>query len=514
MKIAILITCNDKSDFVNRHPDDGEKFSALMSAVRPDWEYCPLPVRNNAFPNSVDEYDGYIVCGSSASVHDNHEWIIRLFHLIRQIDSCGIPLFGCCFGHQAIAKALGGEVSRNNFGWSAGIETTCIVRNEDWMPAESSEIRMHSFHIEQVSDLPAGCRVVGTNPNCPIASFARGDHVFTTQYHPEMTEPFARELVEDMADELGDGLAGARKDVAKETQGPEFATWLARFFEFAQVSRTTDRRGTPDPVQARHDAAIEVAKLAGIMALRYFRNLSKLQIDSKGPGDLVSDADRAVEQLVRTEISNRFPDDGIVGEEFAPMGASSSFTWVIDPIDGTANFVAGIPVWCVAIACIRDSATVVGVVHDPSHNETFHCHRNRGAFLNGRATRTSKSVALSDSHLGIGFSSKFRKDSTMALFEHLLDKRVMFSRTGSGALGIAHVASGRHAGFIEEHQNVWDCIAGLLLVEEAGGIVQEHDPDRLLAAGGRVVVSAPFVFEAVQTIADHAFGSPAATASN
>ena len=511
MKIAILITCNDASEFVRSHPDDGEKFRELMSAVRPGWEYCPLHVSANEFPESVDDFDGYVVCGSSASVHDGDDWISRLLNLIRQIDSNGIPLFGCCFGHQAIAKALGGEVARNDFGWSAGTETTRFVRVEDWMPTGGDEISLYSFHHEQVSRLPAGCRVVGTNPICPISSFARGDHVFTTQYHPEMPKAFAKALVEEMESDLGDGLADARTSVEGGAQGPEFASWIARFLEFAHVSRTTRRRGTPDPVAERHDAAIEIARLAGAMALRYFRQLPKLHVESKGPGDFVSEADRNVEQLVRAEIGNRFPEDGIVGEEFGGGRANSSFTWVIDPIDGTTNFVSAIHAWCVSIACVRDSTTVVGVIHDPVHNEMHHCRRNRGTFLNGTATAVSRVTDLADAHLGVGFSSKFRAETTLALFKRLLNDRVMFSRTGSGALGLAHVASGRHDGFIEEHQNVWDCIAGLLLVEEAGGMVLEHDPDQLLEAGGRIAVANPFVFEAVRSIATDAFGSPEST---
>ena len=506
MKIAILITCNDTSEFAKRHPDDGEKFRELLSGVRPDWEYCPVPVNADEFPENVDDFDGYVVCGSSASVHDEDGWINRLLNLIRQIDSKGVPLFGCCFGHQAIARALGGEVARNGFGWSAGTETTRIVRKEDWMPTGSNEISLHSFHHEQVSGLPAGCRVVGTNPNCPIASFARGDHVFTTQYHPEMSKAFAKALVEDMETDLGDGLADARRSVEGKAQGPEFASWIARFLEFAHVSRTTRRRGTPDPVAQRHDAAIEIARLAGAMALRYFRQLPNLQVESKGPGDFVSEADRKVEQLVRAEIGNRFPEDGIVGEEFGGGRANSSFTWVIDPIDGTTNFVSGIPAWCVSIGCVRDSTTVVGVIHDPVHNEMHHCRRNRGTFLNGTATAVSTTTDLADAYLGVGFSAKFRRESTLALFERLLGDRIMFSRNGSGALSLAQVASGRHDGFIEEHQNVWDCIAGLLLVEEAGGIVLEHDAGQLLEAGGRIAVANPFVFQTVDSIAADAFG--------
>ena len=506
MKIAILITCSDESDFSKRHPDDGQKFISLLSAVRSGWEFCPIPVRDSVFPDSPDEYDAYIVCGSVASVNGQDRWIGRLLDFIRQLDANRIPLFGCCFGHQAIAKALGGEVSGNPNGWSAGIETTRIVRTEDWMPRDAGQIDLYSFHLEQVSELPSGCRVVGTSRNCPIASLARGNHVFTTQYHPEMSASYATELVEDMAAELAGRLTDSRDRVRGRAQGTEFAEWIARFLEFASVSRITADRGTPDPVGERHNAALDMARRAGASALRYFRDVSNLKVESKGPGDLVSEADMAVEQLVRDEISSRFPDDGIVGEEFGHKPANTGFTWVIDPIDGTANFVRGIPSWCVIIACIRDSVTVSGIIFDPTNDELYHCRRNGGAWLNDRPVRTANLQSVSNGITGFGYSPSFCKDSTIALVSLLLDKRCSIARKGSGALDIAYVACGRYVSFIEERHKVWDCLAGLLLVEEAGGIVLEHDPDKLIEEGGRIVVSGPFVFEEIRSIADKAFG--------
>ena len=505
MKIAILITCIDKSDFARRHPDDGEKFRVLLSAVRPDWEYVPFRVSDLEFPEVLDDFDGYVVCGSCASANDDLEWVLRLLDMIREADAASLPVFGCCFGHQAVAKALGGKVARNGFGWSAGIETTDFNRREDWMPDGLGSLEVYSFHQEQVTELPAGCRIVGTNRRTPVASFARGDHIFTSQYHPEITQPFIADLVEDMADALGHGADESRRHAAKEAQGPEFAELIALFFEHASVSRTTGRRQTPDPVSERHLAAKDMARMAGEMALRYFGELSKLHIERKGPGDLVSEADRNVEELVRSEIKRRFPDDGIIGEEFANKEADSAFTWVIDPIDGTANYVRGIPAWCVSIACVRDAATVVGVIFDPVHDEMHHCRRNRGTWLNEAPQRVVQSPVLTDFTAGIGFSSKFRKATTLAMLEGLLENRLVFARSGSGALGLAHVACGRYNCFLEEHQNAWDCMAGLLLVEEAGGIVQDHCAETLLKQGGKVVVSGPFAFEAIRSIADKAF---------
>ncbi len=505
MKIAILITCNDTSEFAKRHPDDGEKFRALLSPIRPHWEYRPVRVTDGELPERVDDHDGYIVCGSSASVQDEQGWVIRLLEFIRDVDSRNIPLFGCCFGHQAIAKALGGEVALNRFGWSAGIETTEFVRNEDWMPPEQRSIDLYSFHEEQVSELPAGCRVVGTGPSCPVAAFARGRHVFTTQYHPEMTADYALDLVNDMTAELGSKQAECRSQLEKGAQGDEFAQLLVKFLEFAHSARISQQQQSPDPIQDRHEAAIDIARLAGDLTMGYFGEVSKLHIESKGPGDLVSEADRNAEHLIRSEISKRFPDDGIIGEEFDRKPDSSGFTWVIDPIDGTANFVRGIPVWCISIACVRGPHTVIGVINDPVHDEMYDCRRNHGTRLNGTIQHVSQGVDLSEGYSGVGFSPKFRNETTSALIGRLLDERIIFSRSGSGALGLAYVASGRFSAFIEEHMNAWDCLAGLLLVEEAGGIVLDHDAERLIERGGKIVASGPFAYGSLRRIADEVF---------
>ena len=118
-------------------------------------------------------------------------------------------------------------------------------------------------------------------------------------------------------------------------------------------------------------AAKTIARDAGAMALDFFRDISALDIKSKGTQDMVSNADLEVETFVRAQLAAAFPDDGIVGEEHAPVPSSSGWTWVIDPIDGTANFVAGIPQWCVILTCVKDDTTQLGVIFEPCHEEMF-----------------------------------------------------------------------------------------------------------------------------------------------
>jgi myo-inositol-1(or 4)-monophosphatase len=142
--------------------------------------------------------------------------------------------------------------------------------------------------------------------------------------------------------------------------------------------------------------AIDLARRAGDLAARYFAATDSLLIESKGHQDLVSNADREVETFVRGENAAAFPGDGIVGEEQSESAGSTGYVWIIDPIDGTGNFVRGIPAWCVAIAVAHDGVAVAGVICDPIVGETFHAGRGGGAFLNGRPIKTAATSAITE----------------------------------------------------------------------------------------------------------------------
>jgi len=220
---------------------------------------------------------------------------------------------------------------------------------------------------------------------------------------------------------------------------------------------------------------------------------------------MVSEADREVELLVRREILARYPQDGIVGEEHAPTAGSSGFTWVIDPIDGTANFVAGIPAWCVAIACAKDGVAVVGVIHEPSNGETFAGYKGGGAFLNGKPIRASSATSLSQGAVGTGVSNRREMRVVVDIIERLFQQGGMFYRNASGALMLAYVAAGRLLGYVEEHMNAWDCVAGMLLIEEAGGKVLPPDPTTVLTEGTVVVAAGSHLFDQVHSLCRDSF---------
>ena len=258
-----------------------------------------------------------------------------------------------------------------------------------------------------------------------------------------------------------------------------------------------------ESIRSRCEAGISICRDAGVQALEYFRNVDALSVEVKAPQDLVSEADRNVELFIRQEIMKRFPNDGIVGEEHPAAAGSTPYTWIIDPIDGTSNFVRGIPVWTVVLACHMDKHTVVGIVHDPVHDELFHCMRGGGAFLNGKPARVAEAKSFADGLVGLGTATKRSKNPAPGFIEQLKSQGGEFVKNGSGALCLAQVAAGRFIGYFEDNMNSWDCVAGLLLVREAGGRAMDLDESGSPTAAGRVVAGAPAIAEKILKIAEN-----------
>ncbi len=258
-------------------------------------------------------------------------------------------------------------------------------------------------------------------------------------------------------------------------------------------------------IDSRLEFAVELARKAGELGSRYFREIETLTIESKGHQDLVSNGDREVELFIRAALQKEFPDDGIVGEEHAARSGTSGLVWVIDPIDGTANFVRGIPAWCVVIACARNGVTEIGIINEPSTGEIFYARRGGGAFLNGRPIKTSGATSLTEGSVGTGFSNRAELKNIVTLIQSLFQEGGIFVRNASGALMLAYVAAGRLLAYCEEHMNSWDCLAGLLLVEEAGGRIVVPDPETVVERGTVVIAAGAGVFDKVSDLCDKAF---------
>ena len=258
----------------------------------------------------------------------------------------------------------------------------------------------------------------------------------------------------------------------------------------------------------RYQFAENLIVEAGQMALSYFSDLSQLEIEKKGHQDLVSQADKNVEIFIREKLSGQFPNDGIIGEEGgSSVGTNSSdsgYRWVIDPIDGTANFVSGIPAWTVVIALVKDNIVIAGFIFDPVQNELFTATDGGGAFCNGQPLSVSDAQSLHDGSVAVGFSNRSKAGFINKLIDHILNDGGVFYRNASGALSLAYVAAGKLIGYSEDHMNAWDYLAGQLMVREAGGRVENQDISAVLKSGGRVVASAPAIFPQLKLITENA----------
>ncbi len=261
-------------------------------------------------------------------------------------------------------------------------------------------------------------------------------------------------------------------------------------------------------LQSRLSTALDIANRGAALAREHFDRFDELKVESKGLQDFVSQADREVEQLIREALQEAFPDDGIIGEEFDDVAARNEFVWVIDPIDGTANFVSGIPHWCVVLAGTYQSRAVVAVIVDPCAGEVWTAIRGQGAMLNGRALQVSRSVSLSVGSVGVGYSKRQPVSKVVAVIDRLVNEGGVFFRSASGALMLAYVAAGRLIGYVEPHMHPWDCVAALLLIEEAGGRIQQFEPQEMLEYGGQIIAASPGVYDALHKMARECFGPP------
>jgi myo-inositol-1(or 4)-monophosphatase len=257
------------------------------------------------------------------------------------------------------------------------------------------------------------------------------------------------------------------------------------------------------PVATRHRLACALAREAGAHALSLFRARDQLIIEAKAnPQDVVSRADREVEALVRSKIMAAFPDDAIRGEEDAPKHGTSGFTWVIDPIDGTMPFLSGLQHWCVAIALVEGGQTVAAATFAPVHGDLFDAVRGGGFRVNDTAHTLPDTLTLTNAMTAIGASHRTPPAEIADVIHRLLVAGGAYYRNGSGALMLAEVAVGRLAGYFEPHMNAWDCIGGLLMVDEAGGRTAPFKMDEMLAIGGPVLAAAPAAYDALVEICD------------
>jgi myo-inositol-1(or 4)-monophosphatase len=239
------------------------------------------------------------------------------------------------------------------------------------------------------------------------------------------------------------------------------------------TARVADRTLSPaEKSDLRLSVACAVAREAGALARRRFNGRpGATGINLKGHQDYLSAVDAEVEGLVRSRLLESFPDDSFFGEEGG--GSFDDNVWVVDPIDGTANFVRGISQFCISIAYVRDGQIQIGIIYDPMQDELFAAERRRGATLNGEPLRVSGLGDMQSATIEAGWSTRLPLSQYVDLVGRILAEGAGVRRGGSGALALAYVAAGRIDGYCELHMNSWDALAGMLLIVEAGGWVND-----------------------------------------
>ena len=247
------------------------------------------------------------------------------------------------------------------------------------------------------------------------------------------------------------------------------------------------------------NTAVKAARKAGSIITRASYDVDKLTVRSKQKNDFVSEVDHAAEDAIISVLRDAYPDHGFLGEESGYKDKNAEYLWVIDPLDGTTNFLHGNPQYCVSIGLLHKGALNQAVVFDPNRNELFTASKGAGAFLNDRRIRVSKADNIEDALLGTGFP--FREivnvDDYLRMLRNAMKTCAGVRRPGAAALDLAWVAAGRLDGFWEMGLSPWDMAAGALLIREAGGLVGDFSGEDKYMDSGRIVAANGKLFAAL-----------------
>lgn len=252
------------------------------------------------------------------------------------------------------------------------------------------------------------------------------------------------------------------------------------------------------PMSANVNLMMKAARAAGRSLSKDFREVENLQVSIKGAGDFVSKADIEAEAIIREELMGGRPMYGWVGEESKPVdGQDPTRRWIVDPLDGTTNFLHGLPHWAVSIALEHKGEVVAGVVYDPTKDEMFFAEKGQGAWLNESRLRVSGRMRMIESIFATGLPFAGRGDlpETLQDLARILPTCAGVRRFGSAALDLAYVAAGRYDGFWERRLNSWDMAAGLVIVREAGGLVEPLRKGGNILEDGEVICSNEPIFD-------------------
>jgi myo-inositol-1(or 4)-monophosphatase len=246
---------------------------------------------------------------------------------------------------------------------------------------------------------------------------------------------------------------------------------------------------TPAELDLRQFAVLGLVQEVSRLALDYFNARDSLGITMKGAQDWLTVADGAVEEFLRKRLAVMFPHDAVIGEEGG--GEAADAVWIIDPIDGTANFARGDRNWCVSIGLLLNGVPEIGIISAPALDEVYLARRGQGATMNGEAIKVSGATDIGKAYVEMGWSTRIPLANYLAMVERGFKAGASVKRGGSGALGICHVANGRTEAYAELHINAWDVAAGLVIASEAGADVSHFFSGEGIARGNPVLCCTP-----------------------
>jgi myo-inositol-1(or 4)-monophosphatase len=252
--------------------------------------------------------------------------------------------------------------------------------------------------------------------------------------------------------------------------------------------------------------AVKAAREAGRVSNRASQDVGAISIQTKNYNGVVSDVDRSAEQAIISVLKDAYPDHGFWGEESGHDNHEADNIWIIDPLDGTTNFLHGFPQYCISIALQQKGVLTQAVIYDPVHNDLFTATKGRGAFLNDKRIRVTNRSKLQDSLIATGFPFRdfAHLDTYLGMLKDMIKKTTGIRRPGSAALDLAYVAVGWVDGFFEINLSAWDIAAGGLIVQEAGGIVGDFEGNESWLETGNIVAGNPKVFaQMLQTLNPH-----------
>ncbi|MEP0153479.1 inositol monophosphatase family protein [Pseudophaeobacter sp.] len=249
---------------------------------------------------------------------------------------------------------------------------------------------------------------------------------------------------------------------------------------------------------ANLNVMIKAARKAGRSLVKDFQEVENLQVSRKGAGDFVSKADIAAEKILKDELMGARPTYGWLAEEGGETpGEDPTRRWIVDPLDGTTNFLHGLPHWAISIALEHKGNIVSGVIYDPAKDEMFFAEKGTGAWMNETRIRVSARHRMIESIFATGLPFAGRADlpETLQDLARLLPATAGVRRFGSAALDMAYVAAGRYEGFWERRLHSWDLAAGIIIVKEAGGLAESMDPEASIVESGEVICANEPIFE-------------------